>query len=270
MNMVARICLAAAVTGCGDAPGVRTGGDVQVRIRATTAQFQHADGLSGQTAADARGGIRSLTLLRNGTDPNPLRVFDHGEGQVEVSFNEGGNTHVATLESRHLVAGHFRLARLVQTHSRYTLAATYHDGQRAEPGVLNDLLVMTDHVFVDGAWAQAGTFRFTFSGASGEATSTGMDHPVPPYSTTAGAWATFEDGEWAVYFPIDLVVHPAQWVAKDLVVTVNMDHAFRWQDRSGEGHVVGTFDVTGSAWEPVVRFGGNRFEVTLEPSPGSP
>jgi hypothetical protein len=190
-------------------------------------------------------------------------LFDHGANPVEAGFNDGDDTVVATVPASVLVDGHYALARMVQTHSRFQVDARAHATGPALDGTVDDLVVMSDGTVVDGVQRDAGFFRFVFRAGTVEETRTGTDWPVPPWSTTAGAWATVEGGEWAVYFPLDLDVNPLDSPTR-LSVVVNMDRAFRWVDSPlGADHLPGTWDVGAPADEAVMRFGGNRFDVTL-------
>jgi len=234
-----------------------------VRIVATTEPFDHDDGLAGQTALHARGGVRSLRLLRDADDPSPVTVFDHGPDVVETGYDDGDETVVAEVEIPEDLHGTFTMARLVQGYSRYTVDATLHDGFSIEPGVVDSVLVMSDDTTIDGARREAGEYDFRFEGASTSFEYDGSGWPVPPYSTTAGATAVVEDGEWAVYFPIDLEVAQGLAPGDEIVIVVNMDRSFRWTDVLTLGYEPGVFDVTRLSYEPVLRFGGNSFDLGL-------
>lgn len=254
----------------GDADGdVDADGDADdeasliVRIVATTAPFAHADGLAGQTALHASGGIRSLSLLRDAGDPSPVSVFDHGADVVETGYDDGDETVVAEVEIPADLQGTFKMARLVQGYSRYEVEATLHDGLSIEPGVVESLLVMSDDTMLDGARRDAGAYELRFDGDTTSFAYDGAGWPVPAYSTTAGATAVVEDGEWAVYFPVDVVVTDALAPGSEIVIVVNMDHSFRWTDLPALGSEPDVFDVTRLSYEPVLRFGGNAFDLSL-------
>ena len=236
-----------------------------VRIRASTAPFPHLDGLAGQTAIAAAGGARSLQLLRFRGDPDPVKLFDHGPSAVEVDYNDGGDTLVATVPAARLRPGIYVLARLVHSHSRYRVAATGHGGLAPTPGVLDNLVVMSDGTLVDGVLRDGGYYESAFTGPrAAPVRAVGSDYHVPEWSTTAGAQAFVEDGEWAVYFPVLLTVHGVPDRDATLAIDVNLDHAFRWVDLPLPTYRPGAFDVTPSWYEPVVRFGGNWFTATLD------
>lgn len=258
-----RLTLLAVATACGptnDLPA--TQGDLTVHIRGSTQAFPHADTYAGQTARAVRGGIRSLSLLRTADDPTPLRLFNHGKDAVEVGYNQGDDTVVAQVPSSSLRAGVFTLARMVQTHSRFQVDVAWHQGGTMTPSVLDELVVMSNDTNVDGAVRPAGFYNATLQAGADGQVFTGEDWPVPPLSTTAGAWAVVEDGDWAVYFPVHVELGVAAVAA--LTVEVNMDHAFRWQDASTTGFQPQMWDLQDGAWENVVQFGGNRFDVTVQ------
>lgn len=234
-----------------------------VRILATTEPFAHADGLAGQTALHASGGVRSLQLLRDADDPDPVTVFDHGADVVETGYDDGDVTVVARVDVPAGLQGRFTTARLVQGYSRYEVEGTLHDGLGIEPGVVDSVLVMSDDTMLDGARRSAGEYDFRFEGESTSFAYDGSGWPIPPYSSTAGATGVVEGGEWAVYFPIDLEVAEAVTPGAAIDIVVNMDRSFRWTDFPSLGYGPGVFDVTRLSYEPVLRFGGNSFGLTL-------
>lgn len=236
-----------------------------IRIRATTAPFPHADGYAGQTARATHGGCRSISLLKSETDPTPLVLFNHGADPVEVGYDDGNDTVVATVPTQDLVDGHYVLGRLVQTHSRYQVDATSHLLGTSTDGYFDDLLVMSDGTRVDGQLRDSGYYHFVFHHGVDQEVYTGDTWHVPEWSSTAGAWAVMESGEWAVYFSLDLDVDRVAWAGKEMTVLVNMDHAMRWIDNPlGLGYRDGVWDVELPLYETVMQFGGNRFDVTVQ------
>jgi len=259
----ASLCFLAACGMPDPAPQASWESDVDIHIAASTATFPHSDAYAGQTARGVRGGIRSLSLLRTSNDANPLVLFNHGAKPVEVGYNDGDDTVVATIPASTLRAGHYTLARMVQTHSRFQVDACAH-GASSVDGTVDDVIVMSSGTMLDGAMRNAGFYQFAFSGGDVVQERTGDDWPVPVYSTTAGAWASVEDGEWAVYFPVNLDVDLDLPAPSLLSVVVNMDRAFRWMDSTDVAtNAPGVWDVADGSHEPVMQFGGNRFDVTL-------
>ncbi|MSP59069.1 MAG: hypothetical protein EXR72_01800 [Myxococcales bacterium] len=236
-----------------------------IHIRANTALFAHTDGASGQTPLSARGGIRSLRLYRQSNDPNPVELFQHGKNPIEVGFNQGDDTVVATIDPKAIPAASYTLARMVQTHSRFRIAGTMHELAKASPGSFDDVLVVSNGTLLDGQLRDAGYYLYLFD-AQGQPQKkfTGNNAPIAGYSTTAGATAKVEQGEWAIYFPINLTVAANGPAGSELAIDVNMYQSFRWTDSPLPGNQAGVFDASPLAYEAVVRFGGNRFDTTLK------
>lgn len=247
--------------GAGGAPGDP---EVTVRITANTDPFPHADGLAGQTAIAASGGVRSLMLYKDASDLEPLVVFDHGANVVEVGYDDLSETEVAVVPTSTLVGGTYTIARMSQSYSRYQIAATLHPLNGAPvAGELDNLLVMSDGTMVDGQMRDAGYYEFAFLGGGDSFDTTGEDFPIPIYSFTAGASAVHEQGEWAVYFPVNVELPDDPTLDVELRIDVNLDHAFRWTDLLLLGYELDVFDITEISYEPVIRFGGNHFEMTV-------
>jgi hypothetical protein len=183
---------------------------------------------------------------------------------VETGYDDGDETVVAGVEIPAGLSGHYGLARLVQGYSRYQVEGTLHDGLLVEPGVIDGVVVMGEDTMLDGTPQPAGHFDFRFQGDTTTFSYAGDTWPVPVYSTTAGATAVVEDGQWTVYFPIDLDVPEGLAPGSEIVITVNMDRSFRWTDLLVLGFEPGVFDVTRLSYEPVLRFGGNSFDLRLE------
>jgi hypothetical protein len=236
-----------------------------VRIRANVAAFAHTDGISGQTAQRVRSGIRSLRLYRDKNDSSPVELFNFGPNPVEVGYSDGDNTLVAQIDPSKVPQGTYTFVRMVQTHSRFRINGTFHDAGKSMPGVFDDLWVMTDGTMVDGTLRNAGHYVFAFESSAGDKKQfTGDDALVPGYSTTSGAVGVVEAGEWAVWFPAQVVI-PAQFSnGSALTIDVNMFESFRWTDLPGEGFLPGVFDATALSYELVQRFGGNEFVTTFK------
>jgi len=234
---------------------------VTIRVQASTDDFAHADGLSGMTALAAGGGVRSLSLLTGALDSDPLTLFDHGAEAVQVSYDHGADTAVAVLDRDRFQPGHYTVARLVQAYSLYEIEATRHDGEAIAEGHLSSVVVMSDQSLVDGEMRDAGYYHAFFRHSDGEIELIGDDLHIAEYSSTAGARAVVEDGEWAVYFPIDLTIEDMPPAGSELVLLVNMNRSFRWIDSLALGFEQGVYDFTPHFCESVVRFGGNQFDL---------
>ena len=239
--------------------------ELTVHIVGATAPFAHDDLLAGQTAMKPAGGIRSLSLLASPDDPAPAVVFAYGEETVEASYADQADTVVGKVGVAAIPSGHYKLARLVQAYSRFEVAATLHDGLAANAGTLACLAVMGDETLVDGQLRDAGYYHATFAAPNQTPTSfEGTTFPIPAVSTTAGAVGVVEDGQWVVYFPIDLVWDAAVTSDLTLTITVNMHESFRWTDLLIPGYLPNVFDLTPLLYEPVIRFGGNTFEAKVQ------
>lgn len=239
--------------------------ELTVHIVGVTAPFAHDDLLAGQTATKPAGGIRSLSLLASPDDPAPAVVFAYGEETVEASYADQADTVVGKVGVAAIPSGHYKLARLVQAYSRFEVAATLHEGLAANAGTLSCLAVMGDDTLVDGHVRDAGYYHATFAAPNQTPTSfEGTTFPIPALSTTAGAVGVVEDGQWVVYFPIDLVWDAGVTSDLTLTITVNMHESFRWTDLLIPGYLPQVFDLTALSYEPVIRFGGNAFEAKVQ------
>ncbi|MCA9592899.1 MAG: hypothetical protein KC776_06295 [Myxococcales bacterium] len=259
------VMLGVLLGGCGSS-GESTGGapatDLTVVLSASTQSYQHSDDLSGQTARSVRAGVRSLTLIDESSGAS-WQLFDHGPGGQEVSWDDGAATAIATIPPSDVVAGHYTRARMVQDWSRYTIDATLHDGTDAVAGSLSGLQVTSDGAVVDGSARPQGYYEQTFTAPGVDKTFSGDDAPLPSESKTAEAEAVIENGQWAVYFPVDVTV--ADGKTGVLTVRANMNDAYRWDDLPGPGFEDAVYDFAPPLYEPVAQFGGNRFDVTLSP-----
>jgi len=236
---------------------------VAIHVRATTAVFPHADNLAGQTPALTRGGVRSLQLMNRRNDPNAVTLFDVGDNSIEVSYDHGADTLVATVAAAGLTPGRYTLARMVQNWSRYRIDAAYHDLSGNHRGELENVIVMSDGTNLDGTMRDGGYYESTFTSAGASNTTTGDNFVIPVLSTTAGAGAVVENGHWAVYFVVDVEIPANPTQSYEVDCLVNMHESFRWTDTIGVGHAMGVFDFGAIYFEPVVRFGGNDFELTI-------
>ena len=236
---------------------------VTLRIVATGDPFAHADLLAGQTARATQAGVRSLALYRSMTDPDPLVLFRAEGPDAVVGYVPGDDTTLAVLAASALESGTYAFGRLVQTYARYEVDATMHRLDGTYDGVAHSFQVIADGTDVGGVVYDAGHYEVSFSATGATGGWSGEDALFPDYSATPGAVGVVEGGEWAVYFPIDLEITETPTADATLTLDVNMHEAFRWTDLLLLGYELGVFDVTDLSFEPVVRFGGNSFELTL-------
>ncbi len=258
--------------GGGGAGGAEVGGGggsvndaiVEIHMRSTTATFDHQDGLSGQTPAAHTSGVRSLKLFRDANDPNPATIFDFGQDSVEVSYADGADVLVFTAQASDLPEANFTLARVVHSYVKYRVDATMHASGLVIPGQFDNVQTLSDNSLVDGQLTQSGDYTYVFEGAGMRFPQSGSDAPVPEYEAVGGFSVRFEDGEWAYYFPVNLPVNPDLPEDFAIILEVNMHESYRWMDQTSPGFAAGVFDVTPTTFEPVLQFGANSFDVSVE------
>ena len=124
--------------------------------------------------------------------------------------------------------------------------------------------VLSDGTSIDGELRDHGYFEYAFEAGSMSFPLSGTDAPVPAWSGAGGFSVAFEDGEWAYYFPVDLAIDPELDGDLAVVLEVNMHESFRWSDQASPDFAAGVFDTTPSSFEPVMRFGANAFELSIE------
>lgn len=281
------VVIAASVAGCGEqivdgsfgpggstATGAETtsgaggagvgGANIEIHLRASTAPFPHADGLSGETPLAHASSIRSLELFKDASDPSPLVVFDLGANGVEAGYDDGDDTLVATVKAKTLPKATYTLARVVHNYVRYRVAATAHSGGISAAGEFDNLQVLSDGSMVDGTLRDHGYFEYKFVTQNLSFPLSGTNAPTPEWSGSGGFSVKLENGQWAYYFPVTLPIDPDIATDVKVVLGVNMNESFRWQDQSLPDYAPGVFDATATSFEPVMRFGANSFAVTLE------
>jgi hypothetical protein len=60
------------------------------------------------------------------------------------------------------------------------------------------------------------------------------------------------------------MVDPAAKKDLNVVVEVNMDRSFRWEDQDQPGYTKGVYDTTATDHEPIHRFGANSYVIRVE------
>ncbi len=250
--------------GAGGADAAADGPRIYFYVRTSTAPFPHADGLSGQTARHAYQGIRSFTLMRDADDREPVTVLDLGDSNVEAGYNDGDETLVGSAPLASVRPGRYTVGKNVVTHSRYEVDATMHVGGLVVPGVLDNVQVLTDGTPIDGVPRPSSWFRYVFRAAGMAYPIEGLGAPLPTEPTTGGFRLVIEGGEAVYYYPIDVTIDEAGDADVRVVLDVNMDHSFRWEDQALPGYAPGVFDSTSVVSEPVRRFGANSLAVTVE------
>ena len=227
---------------------------------ATTSPFPHNDQLSGQTAQAVTAGVRRLELIDDAG--GSWLLMDESPGNKTVSYDDAARTELARFPVGQVRPGRYVKGRLVQDWSRFDVTATLHELTESTPGTLRVFQVTSDGASYDGKTYDAGAYEHEFV-ASGEATAYQGTLEMPASASTAEAEAFVEDGDWVVYFPVDLHVEEPSGGA--IEVEVNMHDAFRWTDVPSLVNETGVYDIAPPLYEPVQQFGGNRFTVRWVP-----
>ena len=251
------------LSGCGGSDGASGTGPSKTELSVTLGgaydPYPHQDKYSGQTAEGVTAGVRSLKLID--AAGGEWTLMDATPGNVSVSYAAGASSILAVISPADVHPGHYTKGRLVQDWSRFDVNATLHEPGLDVAGKLHALQVTSDGALVDGSNLEQGHYDQTFSAPNVERPYTGTAL-IPDHSATAEAEAFDENGEWAVYFPLDLEV-PAE-ATGTLAIRVNLDQAYRWSDLGSAGFTPGTYDIAPPIYEPVEQFGGNRFDVSLK------
>lgn len=249
----------------GAGSGSGSGGPgLALHLRATAAPFPHADDLSGLTPAAPRLGIVSLTLLRTASDLSPWVVFDRGTSFVDASLDDGADTAIATVPRADLVPGTFTRARVGVTHVSYEVPSRMHAAGLVTPGVFRNVQVLADGTVLDGVTRPSGWYRYSFLvGGAPAGTVEGANAPLP--SAPSAPFVLRVEGGRAFYdVPVLVVIGPDRDAPAKAIFTVNVHEHFRWRDEAQPGYAKGAFDTTPASFEPVIRFGANAFELTVE------
>jgi hypothetical protein len=249
-----------------DAPTIDVGAGPKLlfHVRTSTKPFVHTDGLAGQTSTMTKQGIRSLRLLRKAGDPAPVVAFDHGKDFVEAGYDAGDDTLVGEAYASALPKDTFTFAQIVVTHSRFRVTSTMHASGLALPGTFDCVETLTDGVTLDGVTHDAGWYRYVFETGGSSYPQEGMGAILPSSSENGGFTMKSSPGETYYEVPIDLAVDPTLGHDVKVVVEVNMDHAFRWEDQALPGYAKDVYDTTPTSYEPVRHFGANSFVVSYE------
>ncbi len=238
---------------------------VRIHVRSTNAPFEHADAWSGQTPRDYASGYRSFRVLREAGDPDPVVVFDHGDGFVEAGYGDGEDTVVGTAVAAELPAGRYTLGQTVMSHVRWTVDTTMHAQGSDLPGELETLQVLSDGTTIDGETHDHGWARTVFRAGVLEVPRESEDGVLGAQRPGSDISVELVGDETIFTFPIDLEVVPGAADDVDMVFEVNSHECFRWEDQEGDGYSPGVFDTEPAAYEPVRQFGANSFRVTMDP-----
>lgn len=196
-------------------------------------------------------------------DPAPFLVFSHGDGFAEASYDDGADTVVGSIARRDLPRETFRVARVIHTHTRFTVDARLHAPGATLPGTFDNLVVLSDRTTLDGTARSRGHYRYVFhaAGVSFPLEGEGLDLP----DVSSGGFVVREEaGEAAYYFPAAIAVDPEGAEDVEFVFEVFVHEGFRWIDRDEPGYLAGAFDVTPSSYEPIVQMGASSFRFFVE------
>lgn len=241
------------------------GPDVVIHIQATAAPVNHAEGDSGQTPSAHKNGIRRFSLMKGRNDPAPMLVFDHGDGFVEASYDDGADTVVGSAPVQSLTEGEYTFGRVVISHVRYSVKATMHYQGMSLPGEFHNVQVLSDKTTIDGQAHDHGWFRFVFALGTQEFPLEGSNPAFLPKSPTgAPIEVVLEEGETVLYFPLSISVSHAATDDVHMAIEFNVHESFRWQDQDEKDYKPGVFDSTPVVFEPVTRFGANSYTVSLD------
>lgn len=236
-------------------------------MHGSTAPFAHKDGFAGETPRKQIVAIKSLYLLRSANDPNPVKVFDHGDDAVEVELVSGKTIEIAKVAAKTLPAGVFTVAKSGASYVKYAVDARMHSGTiyGAIDGYYDNVQALSDGAVIDGKKKKKGDFRYSFvADATGATVGAleGENAPTPVATSGGGITMDMSGPETFYVFPINMAVDPN--VATDQLVDfeLNVDKSFRWADQSMPGYSTGTYDTTPTQFEPVMAFGANAFELT--------
>lgn len=239
-----------------------------ITMRGSTAPFAHADGYAGETPRKQIVAIKSLWLYRSPSDPNPLKVFDHGDHPVEVELVSGKTFELAKIAARSLPAGVFTLAKSGASYVKYAVDARMHGGTAfgALDGYYDNQQALSDGAVIDGKKKKKGDFRYSFvAGGTTIGTLEGENAPTPVATSAGGITMDMSGPETFYLFPVQMAVDP--YVAKDqrVELELNVHQSFRWQDQTLPGYATGVYDTTPSTFEPVMAFGANAFRLSIGP-----
>lgn len=239
------------------------GPKVTIHVKTTTAPFAHQDGFSGQTSRKTKQGVRSFRLLRSAGDPKPVVVFDHGNGFVEAGYDDGDDTVIGIAPVSKLLPGTYTIAQMVVTHSRFRVSSTMHWGGGAYPGEFDCVQALSDRTTLEGAVRSRGWYRYVFTSNGQSVPQEGANAPLPTQPETGGFTMKTSGGETYYELPIAIVVPSGVMGDVTVVLGINMNDAFRWEDQPLAGYTAGVYDTTPISFEPVRRYGANSYTLSL-------
>jgi hypothetical protein len=239
------------------------GPKVTIHVETSTAPFAHNDGFSGQTTRMTKQGVRLFRLLRTANDPQPVVVFDHGNGFVEAGYDNGDDTVIGIAPVSKLLPGTYTIAQMVVTHSRFHVYSTMHWGGGSYPGDFDCIQALSDNTTLGGSARSRGWYRYIFTSNGQSTPQEGTNAPLPTQAETGGFTLKTNGGESYYELPVNLIVPSGVTSDVTVVLDVNMNDAFRWEDQALLGYTKGVYDTTPLSYEPVRRYGANSYKVSI-------
>lgn len=239
------------------------GGNYIIVLRAVQTPVAVDGATSGQTPIDQRIGFSGLQLK---TATGDMLTVAELPSTLDVGYNDGDETTIATVKASTLAAGHYTIAEVPIAYVKFTVAGTYHQGTMGLPGNFGDTISMADGALIDGAAHDKGYWASTFSTTAGVqlGATSGENALVAQPATASGITLDTTKSPSKYVFPVDLTVDPTIDHDVKVVFTVNTYQDFRWQDGATTGFTNGTFDVYASGFETVTQLGANSIATTLE------
>ncbi len=239
------------------------GGSYIVVLRAVQTPVAVDSSTSGQTPIDQRIGFSGLRLKTATGDM--LTVADL-PSTLDVGYNDGDETTIATVKASSLAAGHYTTAEVPIAYVKFTVAGTFHQGGMGVPGKFTDAISMADGALLDGVAHDKGYWASTFSTTAGMqlGATNGENALVAQPAAASGITLDTSSSPSKYVFPVDFTIDPTIDHDVKVVFTVNTYQDFRWTDQATAGFATGTFDVDASGFEPVTQLGASSIAVTLE------
>jgi hypothetical protein len=257
-----------AVDGGGDAPAQDGGGDapgrsvIEIYVEGDPAPKTFTDGYGGQTPRDFFMGLQRFDLLRAVDDPDPVTVFDHSPGYVEVDMST--RSLVGVGRTPQVPAGTYTHGRVLLAMARFVVDATAHSGGAQLAGTMS-IVDAISATTIDSRPFTKGQCELEFK--AGSITNT-MSYPLPPLPGTAGG-TIVDDGDrtWMRFpFPTPIVIDPTDTATHQATIVYETFESFRWEEEQLAGYVDGAWDVNAivADSEAVRNFGATGYRVDTQ------
>lgn len=242
------------------------GPTVTLSLRGSKDVLPHADGLASQTPIKQGVAVRSFWLMKDASDPAPLKVADIGPASVETDLVSGATSDITSVPIKSLPAGSYTIAKVGVAYVRYTIAARLHAGGFPTDGTYDNVEALSDNAIIDGVARKKSWFKSTFNvGGKPVASTENEGAPLPALAESGGMRLETVGSESYYVFPLKVTLDPTYPANMRLVIDVNVHESFRWVDQGAMGYAPKVFDTTPTSYEPVMSFGASAFKVTYEP-----